>query len=97
MTLNCSAVSFSAVVPQNFWNEPYTVVIEPDLDEGGFVATVPVLRIATQGETLDEVRQLVHEAIAGYLEGLKQEGQPIPVESETQAAQIRTEQVAVQV
>ncbi len=74
----------------------YTVIIEPDLDEGGYVANVPVLGIATQGETLDEVRQMVQEAIAGYLEGLKQEGQPIPVESASLAAQIRTEQIAVQ-
>lgn len=75
----------------------YTVVIVPDMESGGFVATVPVLGLATQGESLDEVRQMVQEAISGYIEGLKQEGQSISVESDAMAAQIRTEQVAVQV
>lgn len=75
----------------------YTVIIEPDLDDGGFVANVPLLGLATQGETLEEVRQMAQEAIAGYLEALRQAGQQIPVESADLATQIRMEQVAVQV
>jgi len=75
----------------------YTVLFEPDIDEGGFVASVPALGIASQGETLDEARQMIQEAIAGYIEGLQQEGQPIPLEPAELAAQLRTEQVAVQV
>ena len=47
----------------------YTVIIEPDLDNGGSVATVPVLGIATQGEPLPETRRMVREAISGYIEG----------------------------
>jgi antitoxin HicB len=75
----------------------FTVVFEPDLDEGGYVATVPVLGIATQGETLDEARSMAQEAIAGYIEALQQEGQPIPVEPDSLAAQIRTENLAIEV
>lgn len=75
----------------------YTVIIEPDLEEGGFVATVPILGIATQGESLDEVRLMIQEAIAGYLEGLKQENQPIPIESDAAGTLVRMEHVAVQV
>ena len=73
----------------------YTVVFEPDFAEGGYVATVPVLGIATQGESLEEARAMVQEAILGFIEGLQQEGQPIPEESSDVAQQIRTEQVAV--
>ena len=43
----------------------YTVVFEPDPDKGGYVATVPALGIATQGETLEETRRMAQEAIAG--------------------------------
>jgi predicted RNase H-like HicB family nuclease len=75
----------------------YTVVFEPDPDAGGYVATVPALGIATQGETLEEARQMAQEAISGFLEGLLQEGQPIPKEPDQLAEQIRTELVAVTV
>lgn len=74
----------------------YTVIFEPDLDEGGYVASVPALGIATQGESLDEARLMVREAIVGLLEGLRQEGQPIPEEGVDVASQILTERVAVQ-
>lgn len=58
----------------------YTVLFEPDPEEGGYVATVPALGIATQGETLEEARRMAQEAISGYLEGLLQEGQTVPEE-----------------
>jgi predicted RNase H-like HicB family nuclease len=46
----------------------YTVIFEP-AEEGGFVAYVPELNgLATQGETLEEAREMVKEAITGYLE-----------------------------
>ncbi len=73
----------------------YTVVYEPDFEEGGYIATVPALGIATQGETLEEARTMVQEAILGFIEGLQQKGQPIPKEPSDAALQIRTEQVAV--
>jgi predicted RNase H-like HicB family nuclease len=73
----------------------YTVVFEPDVElAGGYVASVPALGIATQGESLEEARTMVQEAILGCIEGLQQEGQPIPQERSEVAQQIRTEQVA---
>lgn len=49
----------------------YTVIFEP-AEEGGFVAYVPDLNgLATQGETLEEAREMVKEAITGYLEALR--------------------------
>jgi predicted RNase H-like HicB family nuclease len=75
----------------------YTVIIEPDLDNGGSVATVPVLGIATQGEPLPETRRMVREAISGYIEGRRTEGLPIPPEPNCFVSRIRTERVAVKI
>ena len=53
-------------------------MIEP-AEEGGYVVTCPRLRgVVTQGETLDEARAMAADAIAGYLELLREDGLPIP-------------------
>ncbi|MCB0878482.1 MAG: type II toxin-antitoxin system HicB family antitoxin [Thermoleophilia bacterium] len=60
----------------------FTVIIRPDA-EGGFVASVPSLPgCYTQGETLDETRANVQEAIRGYLKVLRDNGDPIPDDSQ---------------
>jgi predicted RNase H-like HicB family nuclease len=44
----------------------YTVLFEP-AEEGGFVATCPALPgPVTEGETLEEAREMVKDAIRGY-------------------------------
>jgi len=59
----------------------YTVVFQPAL-EGGFVATVPVLPgCMSQGETLDEARREIKDAIRTYLSVLREDGDNIPQES----------------
>jgi antitoxin HicB len=58
----------------------YTVHIEP-ADEGGFVAYFPALPgCHTQGETLEEVIAMSKDALAGYLDCLRANGDPIPSE-----------------
>lgn len=58
----------------------YTVLIEAN-EEGGYTITVPSLPgCVTQGDTLEEAIENVREAIAGYIETLKDLGKPIPVE-----------------
>ncbi|MEO6867346.1 MAG: type II toxin-antitoxin system HicB family antitoxin [Gaiellales bacterium] len=58
------------------------MIIRPD-ENGGFVASVPALPgCYTQGDTLDETRTNVHEAIRGYLKVLRDSGDPIPDDSE---------------
>lgn len=60
----------------------YTVIFEP-AEEGGYIASVPVLPgCATQGETFEEAVEMVQDAIAGYLSVLKEERQEIPTEKE---------------
>lgn len=59
----------------------YTVVFEP-AEEGGYVASVPSLPgCVSEGETFEEVKKNVHEAIEGYLAVLAAHGDDIPQES----------------
>jgi len=52
----------------------YAVVVHEDPD-GGFWGEVPALPgCYSQGETLDELKRNIGEAIAGVLKVLKQEG-----------------------
>jgi antitoxin HicB len=57
----------------------YAVVIERDREDGTYWARVPALPgCFTQGDTVPEVLEHLHEAIALFLEGLKADGEPIP-------------------
>jgi len=43
----------------------YTILLDPDDEEGGYTVTVPALpRVVTQCETVDECIGRAHEAIA---------------------------------
>ena len=58
----------------------YTAFFEP-AEEGGYVVVVPALPgCVTQGESFEEAKAHAKEAILGYLETLRQQGDPIPVE-----------------
>ena len=59
--------------------ESFAVVIHED-PEGGFWAEVPALPgCYSQGETIDELRENVREAITGVLEVMREQGrQPEP-------------------
>ncbi len=53
----------------------YTVVVHAD-PEGGFWAEVPALAgCYSQGDTLEELKDNIREAIVGVLEVLKEQGQ----------------------
>jgi predicted RNase H-like HicB family nuclease len=58
----------------------YAVVIEKA--EGSFGAYVPDLPgCIAAGETEDEVKRLIQEAIEFHIEGLKENGEPVPTPS----------------
>lgn len=58
----------------------YTAIFEP-AEEGGYVVSVPALPgCVTQGETFEEAVAMIKDAMGGYLEVLKEEGQEIPQE-----------------
>jgi predicted RNase H-like HicB family nuclease len=59
----------------------YTVLFE-SAEEGGYVVHVPALPgCVTEGDTLEEAREMAKDAIRGYLECLAKHGEGIPVES----------------
>lgn len=56
----------------------YTVIYEPLL-EGGFQIIVPALPgVVSYGRTLDEAREMAHDAIRVHLKGLLKDGEDIP-------------------
>lgn len=56
----------------------YAVVIEQTLD-GGYSAYVPDLPVCfTVGDSLDEVKQYIRDAIETYLDVAHEEGLPLP-------------------
>src|SRR5713226_441858 len=56
----------------------YTVLFEP-AEEGGYVVTCPSLPgLVTEGDTLEEARDMAEDALRGYLESLREDGLSIP-------------------
>ena len=56
----------------------YTVLLQPE-PEGGYTVTCPTLPgLVTYGATLDEARAMAADAIQGYIECLREDGEPIP-------------------
>ena len=60
----------------------YTAMFEPAA-EGGYVVTVPMLPgLVTEGDTLEQARAMVKEAIRGYVESLIKHGEETPAVDE---------------
>lgn len=56
----------------------YNVIYRPE-PEGGFTVIVPSLPgCVTYGETLNEAREMVLDAIQGYIASLEKHSEPIP-------------------
>ena len=52
--------------------------------EGGFTVSVPALPgCITYGDNLNQALEMAREAIEGYIELLKEQGEPIPDDSKT--------------
>jgi antitoxin HicB len=59
----------------------YTILLDPDDEEGGYTVTVPALPgVVTQGESVEECLDRAREAIALHIEGLLARGMPVPEE-----------------
>lgn len=60
----------------------FRVIIEPD-EPSGYHGFVPLLKgVHTQGETINEVKRNLKEAIICHLQGLLKDKENIPQESE---------------
>ena len=67
----------------------YTALFEAS-EEGGYIVSVPALPgCLTQGETFEEAKANIQEAIALYIEVLKEDGDDVPVETEHIAATVQ--------
>ena len=61
----------------------YTIILQPEPEEGGYSVTVPFLPgCQTQGETLEEAIAMAKEAIELHIEGLLAHGEALPEEWE---------------
>lgn len=61
----------------------YTIILDPDPEEGGYTVTVPALSgCVTQGETIEEAIAMAKDAIRLYIETLVADGEPVPQERE---------------
>ena len=59
----------------------YKIVLEPDVEEGGYVVHCPALAgCYSQGDTKEEATENIREAIEAYLESLEKDNLPIPVQ-----------------
>jgi predicted RNase H-like HicB family nuclease len=59
----------------------YTVLLTPDLEDGGYTVTVPVLPgCITEGDTEEAALANAREAIECHVQGLAADGEPIPEE-----------------
>jgi len=60
----------------------YTVILQKE-EDGGYVATVPVLPgCVSQGDTRDEALKNIEEAIEVYVEDVRAAGENVPIEDE---------------
>ncbi len=56
----------------------FTMLFEP-AEEGGYVVTCPALPgLVTEGDTMEEAREMAEDALRLYLESLRKDGLPIP-------------------
>lgn len=61
----------------------YTIILEPDAEEGGYTVKVPALPgCVTQGDSLEDAISMAKDAIALYLDSLVADGAAIPEERE---------------
>ena len=83
-------MTFRGVFSYNFIMEKirYNIVLRPE-KEGGFTVMVPSLPgCITYGKTLQEAKEMIADAIKGYLISLKKHKQPIPSDEESFLASV---------
>ena len=67
----------------------FTTLFEP-AEEGGYVVTCPALPgLVTEGDTLEEAREMAKDAIRAYLESLQKDGLPVPSDKEIKLEPIK--------
>lgn len=66
----------------------YNVIFQPE-PEGGYTVIVPTLRgCVTYGKTLKKAREMGIDAIRGFIECLKEDGEEVPTDENTLVSRI---------
>jgi predicted RNase H-like HicB family nuclease len=61
----------------------YTIVLDPDVEEGGYTVLVPALPgCVTQGKSVEQCVERAQEAIALHIAALLEDGESVPEEQE---------------
>ncbi|MFY9643922.1 MAG: type II toxin-antitoxin system HicB family antitoxin [Terriglobales bacterium] len=69
----------------------FNIMLRPE-PEGGYTAMVPALPgCVTYGRTVDEARDMVKDAISGYIASLRKHKDPIPTDDNTLVASLDLE------
>lgn len=67
----------------------YRIILEPDPEDGGYVAHCPALPgCYSQGDTREEAISNAREAISTYIESLRKDGLPIPGDVEPEIVRL---------
>lgn len=68
----------------------YVIIIQREHEEGGYSVTVPALPgCLAQGETVEEAIAVAREAISVHIQGLIEDGEPVPEEDGTLTAVVK--------
>lgn len=68
----------------------YKVVLEPDLEDDGYVAHCPALPgCYSQGDTKEEAVANIREAIEAYIESLQKDNLPIPEDTKPEIMKVK--------
>ncbi len=59
----------------------YSVVLNWEDEPPGWTAHVPALHVATCGDTVDEALDMARELIALAVDGMREDGELVPVET----------------
>ncbi|MBI5700699.1 type II toxin-antitoxin system HicB family antitoxin [Candidatus Saganbacteria bacterium] len=69
----------------------FTVIMEPEI-EGGYHVYCPSLAGGHSfGDTVEEAKNNIKEAIEAFIESLKKSGEPIPLENDLLIGEIKLE------
>lgn len=69
----------------------YTIIMEPEA-EGGYHVFCPTLPgCHSFGDTIEEAKDNIKEAMEVYIESLKKSGEPVPQESDILIGEIKLE------
>jgi antitoxin HicB len=60
----------------------FTLILEPNYPEPGYTVRVPYLTgVITYGKDKEEAVERAKEAVTGYVQALREAGQPVPEEA----------------